>query len=78
MGQNAWLGPLTAMGRGKKASIPIPHPTKADIELLKEIIEVGQYRPVIDRTYTFDDVIEATRYVDTQQKTGNVVLKVVP
>jgi NADPH:quinone reductase-like Zn-dependent oxidoreductase len=41
-----------------------------------ELIEAGKYRAVIDRTYLLEDVIEATRYVETRQKTGNVVLTV--
>jgi hypothetical protein len=32
---------------------------------------------VIDRTYPLDEIVEATRYVETGQKTGNVVLRVV-
>ena len=39
-------------------------------------IEAGEYRPVIDRAYPLEDVVEATRYVETGQKTGNVVLTV--
>jgi NADPH:quinone reductase-like Zn-dependent oxidoreductase len=35
-----------------------------------------EYRPIIDRRYRLEDVIEATRYVETEQKTGNVVLTV--
>jgi NADPH:quinone reductase-like Zn-dependent oxidoreductase len=50
--------------------------TKPDLLLLKELIERGEYRPVIDRTYALDDVLDATRYVETQQKTGNVVLTI--
>ena len=39
-------------------------------------LEGGHYRAVIDRTYPLEDVVEATRYVETWQKTGNVVLTV--
>jgi NADPH:quinone reductase-like Zn-dependent oxidoreductase len=47
---------------------------KADVVFLKGLIEAGEYRAVIDRSYPLADVIEAHRYVDTQQKVGNVVL----
>ncbi|HJW75139.1 MAG TPA: zinc-binding dehydrogenase [Thermoleophilia bacterium] len=41
---------------------------------MKELIEAGAYRPVIDRTYPMERVAEAHRYVETWHKTGNVVL----
>ena len=49
---------------------------KGDVLFLKELAETREYRPVIDSVYPFEKVIEATRYVETQQKTGNVVLTV--
>jgi NADPH:quinone reductase-like Zn-dependent oxidoreductase len=54
-----------------------PKQTKQDVQLLKELMESGRYRAVIDRRYPLEDVVEATRYVQTQQKTGNVVLTVI-
>jgi len=54
-------------------SIP-PRYSKNDVLLLKDLIEAQKYRAVIDRSYPFADVVEATRYVETEQKTGNVVL----
>jgi NADPH:quinone reductase-like Zn-dependent oxidoreductase len=51
-----------------------PRMRKEDVLLLKQLIETGEYKPVIDRTYPFADAIEAHRYVQSGHKTGNVVL----
>ncbi|MDQ6713158.1 MAG: NAD(P)-dependent alcohol dehydrogenase [Candidatus Dormibacteraeota bacterium] len=68
---------LTSRTRGKKVLFQIPpRQTKGDVVFLKELVEAGKFRPVIDRRYRLEDVIEATRYVETEQKTGNVVLTV--
>jgi NADPH:quinone reductase-like Zn-dependent oxidoreductase len=64
-----WIG-------DKRMMMPIPKYTKEDVLFLKDVIEAGKYRAVIDRRYPLEDVVEATRYVETKQKTGNVVLTV--
>jgi NADPH:quinone reductase-like Zn-dependent oxidoreductase len=51
-----------------------PRMRKEDVALLKSLIEADEYRPVIDRAYPLEDIVEAHRYVETQQKSGNVVL----
>jgi NADPH:quinone reductase-like Zn-dependent oxidoreductase len=47
---------------------------RENVLLLKELLEARKYRAVVDRTYALEDVVEATRYVESWQKTGNVVL----
>jgi NADPH:quinone reductase-like Zn-dependent oxidoreductase len=53
-----------------------PRYAKKDVLFLKDLIDAGKYRAVIDRCYPLEEVVEATRYVETEQKTGNVVLVV--
>jgi NADPH:quinone reductase-like Zn-dependent oxidoreductase len=60
----------------KKVVFNVERPTRESILLAKELLEAGKYRPVVDRVYPLEDVIEATKYVDTFQKVGNVVLTV--
>ena len=70
------LALLTRWIGDKRVTLGITRYTKKDVLFLKELIEAGNYRPVIDRYYPLEDVIEATKYVETEQKTGNVVLTV--
>jgi NADPH:quinone reductase-like Zn-dependent oxidoreductase len=75
--RNLFLALWTSRIGDKKALFPIPpHYTKKNVLFVKELIEAGKYRAVIDRCYPLEDVVEATMYVETQQKTGNVVLTV--
>jgi NADPH:quinone reductase-like Zn-dependent oxidoreductase len=75
-----WHAPIVALATkwigDKRGTIGIGRYRKEDVLLLKELMEAGEYRAVIDRRYPLERVVEATKYVETQQKTGNVVLTV--
>lgn len=74
--QNPILALTTPLFGGKRLLFPIPSITPADALWLAQLAETGQYRPVIDRTYPFEQLPEAMAYVGTGQKIGNVVVKV--
>jgi len=74
--RNMFLWLLHKRFGDRKVVFEFPRYRKEDVVLLAELLETGRYRPVIDRVYPLEDVVEATAYVETQQKTGNVVLTV--
>jgi NADPH:quinone reductase-like Zn-dependent oxidoreductase len=75
-----WHVPLLALASrwvgNKRVTLPIPRYAKEEVQLVQQLVEAGEYRPVIDRVYPLEQVVEATRYVETGQKTGNVVVTV--
>ena len=69
---------ITRFVGSRRAKLGIGRYRKEDLLVIKELVETGKYRPVIDRTYALDEAVEANRYVESGQKTGNVVLRIQP
>lgn len=74
--QNPLLAMLTPLLGGKRVLFPVPKITQADAELFASLAAAGSYRPVIDRCYPLEQIVEAHRYVDSGEKVGNVVVVV--
>jgi NADPH:quinone reductase-like Zn-dependent oxidoreductase len=78
LSQNPVLALVTPLFGGKKVMFPIPKDEPEMVRYFKALIESGAFRPLIDRRYRLDDIVEAYRYVETGQKIGNVVISVEP
>jgi NADPH:quinone reductase-like Zn-dependent oxidoreductase len=74
--QNPILALITPLFGGKKVRFPIPKHDQEMVEYIKGLVESGAFRPVIDRRYPLDEIVEAYRYVEKGQKVGNVVIDV--
>lgn len=75
-GQN----PLMAIWFGvigtKKVIFPVPKINQEIMQYISQLVEVGAYKPVVDRVYQLDEIAAAAAYVETGQKTGNVVITI--
>lgn len=75
--QNPFLALLTPLTGDKKVLFPLPTISQEDVEFLKSLVEAGHYRPVIDRNFPLERIVEAYQFVQTGQKVGNVVINVI-
>jgi len=76
-GQNIWLSLWSQIRRNGRVIFPLPINRKSVIEFIKARIEAGELRAVIDNRYPLDAIVEAYHRVDTEQKTGIVVIDIV-
>jgi NADPH:quinone reductase-like Zn-dependent oxidoreductase len=75
-----WHGPLlaliTPLFRGRKVLFVVPRADPEGTRYLTGLIESGEFKPVVDRRYSLDEIVDAYRFVETGRKVGNVVITV--
>lgn len=74
--ENIFLALFTAFSGGKRLLFPIPSINKSDLAFLSLLYVKGEFKPLIDKTYKMEQIVEAYEYVALGQKTGNVILKI--
>ena len=67
---------ITKVTGGKKVLFIPPKDIKGNLEFIKNLVQDGRYRPLIDRTYPLEKIAEAFTYVGSGQKIGNVIIKI--
>lgn len=73
--QNIFYSLFTPIGNGKKVIFPFPKDRLTSVQSIKKHIEHGDFKPLIDRVYSFVQIPEAFEYVEKGFKKGNVVIK---
>lgn len=72
------LGPLVSMTGNKKLGNVMAKPNKENLAFMRELLEAGKVKPVIDRCYPLSEVAEAIRYLEAGHAQGKVVITVQP
>jgi len=76
--QNILFAAWSSLTGSNRVVLPMPHSGETFVPWLKDRMEAGQFRAVIDREYPFERIVDAYRYVESEQKVGIVVINVMP
>ncbi len=75
-GANVFLALAAPVMGGKKVLFPLPTYNQEDVNYFKQLVEQGSFKPVIDKAYMLDHIVDAYKYVETGMKIGNVVIRI--
>jgi NADPH:quinone reductase-like Zn-dependent oxidoreductase len=78
LAQNLVLALVAPLRRGRKVMMNLGRDDPRMASYFREVLESGAFRPLVDRRYRLDEIVEAYRYVETGRKIGNVVVSVAP
>ena len=78
LAQNLVLALVAPLRRGRKVMMNLGRDDPRMASYFQEVLESGAFRPLVDRRYRLDEIVEAYRYVETGRKLGNVVVSVAP
>ncbi len=74
-GQNIYMALLGTLSSGKKVKFPLPVNIQRSIDHMMSLMSTSKFKPLIDRSYSLDEIQNAFRYVASGQKIGNVILE---
>ena len=76
MAQAIFIGPFISMTSGKKMGNLVATANQKDLVFMKELLESGKIKPVIDRRYTLNQVPDAMRYLEEGHAIGKIVINI--
>ncbi|MBX2967270.1 MAG: NAD(P)-dependent alcohol dehydrogenase [Cyclobacteriaceae bacterium] len=74
--ENLYLPLLTLIKGGRKVIFPVPGSISKSLAYIFDLAEKEKFKPLIDRTYSLDEIKEAFTYVNSGQKIGNVIIRI--
>lgn len=73
--ENIYLPLLTSLRKGKKVKFPLPLDVNESLGFISQLLTEGKFHPLIDKSYTLDEISQAYAYILSENKVGNVLIR---